>query len=572
MKGTDEYDDVRLIKLFQSSGEHRAHGVVLGPDNKLYVICGNHTDVPEGMAADSPHRNYQEDLLLPRQWDGRGHATGRYAPGGFVVRRATRRASAGSWCWEGSATPTTSPSTPTASCSPLTAIWNGTGACPGIGPFASITSPAPPSSAASGTGKWPEYYPDSLPAIVNVGIGSPTGVVFGTGAKFPAKYQKALYVLDWSYGRVLAVHLTPKGASYSATFENFVAPKSLKGDGVKKPLAVTDVVIGSDGAMYFTIGGRNTQAALYRVSYTGSESTAPANLHDEIGAAERKLRKQLEAFHGKKNPKALATAWPHLNSDDRYLRYAARVAVESQPVEEWKSRAVTEKAPNAALTALLALARYGKRDTQAELLTALERFPLSGLSDEQKLDKLRVLQLSFIRQGEPALAQAKPIVAELNAQYPSKNELLNRELAQVLIYLRAPGVLAKSLKLMAEAKTQEDQMFYLFHLRTLPIGQWTLDQRKEYFSYWTKKRKKLPHPPEILQWFADAGRPYGDGASFEPFLKNFFKEATANLSAAERKALAPLLESIDRESVVTYGFPVDRFSSDASPSARRRTG
>src|SRR5206468_4817848 len=36
----------------------------------------------------------------------------------------------------------------------------------------------------NGAGKWPPYYPDSLPAIFNVGPGSPTGVCFGYGAKF----------------------------------------------------------------------------------------------------------------------------------------------------------------------------------------------------------------------------------------------------------------------------------------------------------------------------------------------------------------------------------------------------
>ena len=38
------------------------------------------------MSPDSPHRNYKEDLLLPRQWDGNGFAASRYAPGGFVLR------------------------------------------------------------------------------------------------------------------------------------------------------------------------------------------------------------------------------------------------------------------------------------------------------------------------------------------------------------------------------------------------------------------------------------------------------------------------------------------------------
>ena len=43
------------------------------------------------------------------------------------------------------------------------------------------------------------------------------------------------------------------------------------------PLPLTDVIIHpKDGAMYFTVGGRRTQSALYRVTYTGTESTAPA--------------------------------------------------------------------------------------------------------------------------------------------------------------------------------------------------------------------------------------------------------------------------------------------------------
>src|ERR1019366_907180 len=61
-KGTDEYDDVRLLKKFTGGGEHGAHAVALGPDKKIYVLEGNFCDVPEGMAADSPHRNYKEDL------------------------------------------------------------------------------------------------------------------------------------------------------------------------------------------------------------------------------------------------------------------------------------------------------------------------------------------------------------------------------------------------------------------------------------------------------------------------------------------------------------------------------
>ncbi len=180
------------------------------------------------------------------------------------------------------------------------------------------------------------------------------------------------------------------------------------------------------------------------------------------------------------------------------------------------------------------------------------RLPLGALTEDQQLEKLRVLQLTFIRQGPPTAGDAKKVAAELDGQFPAKSESVNHELAQILIYLRAPHVAEKCLRLAAEAKTQEDELYYVYNLRTLPIGNWTLAQRKEYFGYFTKDHKRPPHSPELVQWFAEAGRPYGDGSSFANYTKHIFAEATANLSDAERKELAPLLASIDQASVVNY--------------------
>src|SRR5258708_37206380 len=90
---------------------------------------------------------------------------------------------------------------------------------------------------------------------------------FGYGARFPAKYQDALFLCDWSYGKLYALHLTPEGAAYRGELEEF-----LNGS----PLPLTDVVVNpKDGALYFTIGGRKTQSGLYRVTYIGTEPTAP---------------------------------------------------------------------------------------------------------------------------------------------------------------------------------------------------------------------------------------------------------------------------------------------------------
>jgi putative heme-binding domain-containing protein len=543
--------EVEALKIFGAGGEHGAHALAIGPDNKIYVINGNHTDVPAGLSPQSPHRNYREDHLLPRQWDGNGHAAGKLAPGGYVLR-----ADPDGKNWE---------MVLAGFRNAYDITFNGDGelftfdsdmewdwGMPWYRPTRvnHLTSGAE-FGWRSGTGKWPAYYADSLPGF-DIGLGSPTGVGNGIGAKFPAKYQKAIYVLDWTYGRLIAVHLTPKGSSYTATYENFVAAKGLSGKVPRSPLNLTDAVIGDDGAMYFTTGGRNTAAGLYRVTYAGKESTAPADLHDKVGAEERKLRRSLEAFHGKADPKAVEAAWPHLGSDDRYLRWAARVAIEWQPVEQWQAKALAEKKPTAALTALLALARTAPREAQPDLLAALAKLPLTSLTPEQQLDKLRVLQLTFIRQGKPSVAAARQVIAELDSRFPDKDENLNRELMQLLVYLEAPKVVEKSLKQMATAKTQEDVNHYLFHLRTVPAGFWTLEQRKEYFSYWTKERKKRGISPQMEKWFAEAGRPYGDGASMANFLKNFFKEATANLTVAERKELAGQLKAIDEKNVVTW--------------------
>ena len=192
------------------------------------------------------------------------------------------------------------------------------------------------------------YYADSVEMLAPIGRGSPTGVTFGYGAKFPAKYQEAFFACDWSYGKLYAVHLTPAGSSYSAKLEEFITGQ---------PLPLTDIVVRpQDQAMYFTVGGRKVQSGLYRVTYTGGESTAPAPANP-AGAEARAVRHKLEAFNGVKDPAAITTAWPYLNHADRFIRSAARTAIEHQPAAQWAEKALAEHDTRASLAALLALAR-----------------------------------------------------------------------------------------------------------------------------------------------------------------------------------------------------------------------
>ncbi len=546
-KGDDSYDDVEFLREWQGgSGEHGSHGLVLGSDNMLYAVCGNFTAVPTDLVDSSPHRNYADDLALPRMEDGNGFGAGAKPPGGYVARmdldgKNIEIFSAGErntydigfnadgelfgfdsdmeWDW---GTPWYRP----------------------VHVFHSVRGGD--NGFREGTAKWPEYYADGLPQTVTIGIGCPTGVVFGTGSKFPVKYQKAFYICDWTYGRLIAVHLTPDGASYKGKFENFVAPKSLKGKGGRTPLNLTDVVIGDDGSMYFTIGGRGTQASLFRVTYTGDDTAAPLaaiDLQNKDCADARDLRRKLESFNVQADSAAVEFAWPHLNSSDRYIRYTARMAIERNPVEEWKTKALEEKHPDAAFTALLSLARLGTVETQPALFNALASIPFAGLSEEQVLNKLRVIEVSFARQGIPTGDVAQRVIADVGPLYPAKSESMNRELCQILIALNAPDAVAKTIGLLKTASTQEEQLTYAIHLRNVKTG-WNDELRRTCLA-WYNEGISQEHPARVGHWFEEAGIRFNNGASYANFLAHAHEEAKFTMTPDEIIKLADVLAAYD---------------------------
>src|SRR5690606_35794961 len=84
--GDGTFDDVKKLANFQGGGEHGPHALVLSPDGKqIYIVCGNHTGAPDFPKSAVP-KTWQEDHLLPRMWDARGHARGIMAPGGWIAR------------------------------------------------------------------------------------------------------------------------------------------------------------------------------------------------------------------------------------------------------------------------------------------------------------------------------------------------------------------------------------------------------------------------------------------------------------------------------------------------------
>ncbi|MEO2048436.1 MAG: PVC-type heme-binding CxxCH protein [Pirellulales bacterium] len=109
--------------------------------------------------------------------------------------------------------------------------------------------------------KRPHYFFDMPPVVAAFGRGSPTGVVCYRHHQFPKKYQDALFVLDWTYGRVMALPLTPNGSAWKTEPEKFISAVGQHG------FAPTDAAVGPDGSLYISVGGRGTRGGVYRISW-----------------------------------------------------------------------------------------------------------------------------------------------------------------------------------------------------------------------------------------------------------------------------------------------------------------
>lgn len=520
--GDDQYDKKEHLIPLNGGSEHGPHAMILTPDGQRIVMAaGNNTELPKKITRSRVPRNWDEDHLLGRMPDARGHNAARMAPGGYILsfnpdasdvelvatgfrnqydialnRQGELFAYDADMEWD-VGTPWYRPTRVNHVISGAEFGWR------------------------NGTGKWPAYYPDSFGAAVDIGPGSPTGICFGYGAKFPKKYQDALFICDWSYGNIHAVHLTADGSSYSGSYETFATAA---------PLPVTDIVIHpGDGAMYFTIGGRKTQSGLYRIRYTGKDQAVapePAS-GGEVDAAEtaklRELRHQLEALHvadvaADKLPMIL----DHLSHPDRAIRFAARIALEHQPVDRWRDQIASLDSATAKTLAVISLARCGKPADKSVATTALDSLDWGSLSAQDRIGLLRAYSLVAVRLGTIQGDDAKALAGKLGPAFPTGVNEVDRELAQMLVYLDWPDSTAKIVGELISSPSQENQIHYAMTLREMEQG-WTPELHRDY-----------------LQWFNDIQSSRG-GASFGGFIENIRKAALKRVPEPIQKQLASVI-------------------------------
>ncbi len=518
--GDGTLDSAVLFKAVpDGAGEHGAHAIILGPDKKLYIVHGNTAPILSGLSPDSPYRNWGEDNLLPRVGDPVATFFDKIKPPYGCVYRTDENGTKWELFAGGFRNPYDIAFNTDGELFTYDSDMEWDRGLPWYRPTRLLhVVPGGEYGFREGSAKWPPWYPDSLPAVCDIGVGCPTGMTFGTKATgWPAQYQRALFFIDWTYGRILAAHLHEKGASYIARndIKSYTYPKEAEANHdvevflSGKGMPMTDMEFGKDGALYFTTGGRGTSAALYRVSYmesgtaekTGDDSSQnrrtrfsldmlehrgeiesgtgdaghllrnPGNLIGRLKAEykEYALRYSRDYIYGMIKEALQDPTWrwfdsfnlaPALRGADPVLTHFICRIVETAIIDQKAWHLMLPNESNQAiLYAALCRARVCDSAQQDSILESLKPVQIASLPDDLKLLKLRVLELTFARQGRPSAENVKALVAELSRQYPAKGPeaaKLNRELSQLLIWLTNPelGELTSDLAAKAAAPAE----------------------------------------------------------------------------------------------------------------------
>ncbi|MDG2054431.1 MAG: c-type cytochrome [Phycisphaerales bacterium] len=506
----DYYDAATRMVRWGNNSEHGPHGLVLGPDGWIWAVNGNYTGAPGNLLDSSAYRNYQHDMLdqIP---DPGGHAVGIKEPAGVVYRVSS----------DGKQIEMVAGGMR----NPYDIAFNDKGDLFTYDADMEWDSGTPWYRAPrilhvvsggeygwrSGSAKWPENVLDMVPPVVETDVSSPTGIAFGYETNFPEPWRSALFVGDWAYGRILAVEMNQEGATYTGKWRTFMAGR---------PLNVTDIAVGPDGALYLVTGGRGTRSDLYRVSYRGDSGVGEVEPVVQTDLSATMQRRQLEQLHRQADPRQLEFIWASLDHSDRSVRYAARVAIERLDPTLWAAKINDDVSIDRRLSSLLALVRIGEHQRDIEtVLSQLAQISNEQLTTHQRMGLFRTLQVLLSRWPIESDSDRRLILSMIDGSYESSDTRVVFLALDIGVTLEDEKVVGQLLRVLRLSVSQEDQIHAATMLRRVRHG-WTEEQRALYFN-----------------WLAQA-RSFDGGRSFGGFLDVIERDARSGLTEAQRADLA----------------------------------
>lgn len=474
-----------LIRPIKTGGEHHAHALRRGPDGWLYLLCGNNTGISAkdaqrdtspvkepvagGVLRFPPDFAYSEIVAdgfrNPYDFDFNGD-------GELFTYDSDNERCVGLPWYEG--------------CRFYHVIPGGHYGwqAPQHGQF----------------WRMPPYFPDVVAPIVDLGRGSPTGVVCYRHGQFPEKYRSGFFLGEWTFGRIWYVPLSRKGSTYEGKPELFL---EATGDQGFAPVALR--IHPMTGDMYVAIGGRGTRGAVYRVRF-------PAGMKDAErfvtpSPARRVLDWQPELYSGVKKQvnlgreqlvmrRTMELLWRYhekfLPTDIIYILHALPLDSD-RPLRQAAARLIGQ---------LSDLDRKGLFKTNApwfpgppeELLLGLGvdavragwHTVYSDLVDSwARLDSARLIQLrlggigarsamgtafeGYSPREHPEAAVVDKLARAVRPHFPSKDRTLDRELSRTLAMLADgdPEVLVKVASKLTSTADPIDDIHYLIVLARL---------------------------------------------------------------------------------------------------------
>ena len=511
--GDDRFDEIKLLKATRGDVGHGRNDLALGPDGMIYSIHGDDVRLPDDYdPAGSPLRNYFEARLLPCSWDRQMFNAAMRLPGGYVARtdRDGQR-------WE---------------------VMAG-----GMrNPFGIAFGPSGELFTYDADMEWDAGLPWYRPTRISAS---------GFGCRFRlANGDGALAIVVSRQFAAGAGHRS-WFADCRAVWNRQPVSRALSAGDVRLRLGIrpdSGGPLGGERGQLF--GDRRTvferpAAERHRCRIRARRSDVFSDRRTQEPSrgciashlsASRQTRNKQHPPSSRRPPRCAS-------GSSRCTRAAARrrsrrsgrtwpATIPSCGMRpelpwscgRWRCGAMPlwrSSDPTAASTALLALARLGSADEQAAILKRLAELPWDTLSAEQRVTALRAWSLALARFERLPDDHLAPLARLLDDRYPDATPTVNELACELLVYLRSPQVVSKTLALLEAAKTQEEKLQYLFLLRAggpLDVGR-----------------------AESLFRVATAGRAFLRRKEMPRFLAMLKADAVAALSEAEKSALAQLL-------------------------------
>lgn len=468
-----------IVKL-KTDGEHAAHAVRRGPDGWLYVLCGNNTGITKDTITSrlSPVKEPVAGVLLRISPDSRTF-WGTERPREIeVVADGFRNAYSFDFNLDGE---------------PFT-YDSDNERCVGLPwyepcRFYHVVPGGNYGWRSPQLGQFwrkPPYFVDCVPPICYLGRGSPTGVACYGSTQFPEKYRGGFFLADWTFGRIHFVPLTPKESTYEGKPEVFAEAIGTSGFA---PTALA--VHPKTGELFVSIGGRGTRGGVYRIRHEKAGEAKPLPmakrslewtdadtkrwLADSLSDDARLRRHTLELLARVDlrtfvwTPKLKDAVKPNLSHSDPLVRAAAARLLKPLVVPLGG-----DLDTQAALT--IALIEVNE-DPNASLGTALAVLRDKKVTDDQKLQALRIIQLAFgdltskdakgtafegyTLRYEPTRRQREEIGLACYNLFPLNNANLETEVFRTIACVKAEGHVGRALNRITSTTDVRADLGYL---------------------------------------------------------------------------------------------------------------